>query len=138
MIRLPWMGVGCLPLTSTIKSASQSLVAYFNHILVQHPANAVVSSCSPGAAGRSDEEGVGVLFLAHRGAGAYSTGLWGDGRSLTRIHVKDTQQLAEARFMESYESRHSNHSFTAQVVSGDTRGNAGSFIGACRLKAWAM
>jgi hypothetical protein len=76
---------------------------------------------SAGAAERSDEEGVGVLFLAHRGAGAYSTGLWGDARQLTRIHVKDTHQLEEARFMESYESRHSNHSFTAQVVGGSSR-----------------
>jgi hypothetical protein len=35
---------------------------------------------------------------------------------LRRISVRDEADMANARFMESYESRHSDHSFTAAVV----------------------
>lgn len=80
-----------------------------------------------GAAERSSSAGVGCMFLAHRGAGAYvaplssaeaagvavSTG----ATDLTRIHVQDASDMQLARFMESFESRHSDHSFTAAVVS---------------------
>lgn len=79
-----------------------------------------------GAAGRSSAEGVGCLFLAHRGAGAYVAPLSGQAAGssisagqagLQRIHVQDESDMQQARFMESYESRHSDHSFTAAVVS---------------------
>jgi hypothetical protein len=75
------------------------------------------------------------MFLAHRGVGAFVTPLSaapaaagtplsqlsGRGSSgsegvLTRIRVRDTADTGAARFMESYESRHSDHSFTAAVV----------------------
>jgi hypothetical protein len=36
---------------------------------------------------------------------------------LTCIHVQDAADMQHARFMESFESRHSDHSFTAAVVS---------------------
>lgn len=81
--------------------------------------------CCAGAADRSSAEGVGCLFLAHRGAGAYVVPLSGQSAGskisagkaqLTRIHVQDASDMQQARFMESYESRHSDHSFTAAVV----------------------
>eukprot|EP00877_Chromochloris_zofingiensis_P002003 jgi/Chrzof1/11803/Cz06g10200.t1 len=72
--------------------------------------------CGTGAAGRSDTAGVGCLFLAHRGHGAYASSLWDDSSPLERIHVNDVSDVSQARFMESYESRHSDHSFTAAVA----------------------
>lgn len=78
-----------------------------------------------GAAERSSAEGVGCLFLAHRGAGAYVAPLSGQSAGskistgqaqLTRIHVQDASDMQHARFMESFESRHSDHSFTAAVA----------------------
>lgn len=80
-----------------------------------------------GAAERSSAQGVGCLFLAHRGAGAYVAPMSGQSAGssisagqagLERIHVQDESDMQQARFMESYESRHSDHSFTAAVVSG--------------------
>jgi hypothetical protein len=85
-----------------------------------------VCCCCAGAAERSSAEGVGCLFLAHRGAGAYVAPLSGQSAGskistgqaqLTRIHVQDASDMQHARFMESFESRHSDHSFTAAVVS---------------------
>jgi hypothetical protein len=85
-----------------------------------------VCACAAGAAGRSSAEGVGCLFLAHRGAGAYvaplssqapaGPKLSSSSAGLQRIHVQDATDMQQARFMESYESRHSDHSFTAAVV----------------------
>ncbi len=69
-----------------------------------------------GAAGRSDSTGTGCLFLAHRGHGAFAAPLSSDGKP-ERIHVNASSDMAAARFMESYESRHSDHSFAARVVS---------------------
>jgi hypothetical protein len=89
--------------------------------------------CSAGAAERSNADAVGALFLAHIGRGAYVSSLWAspssNGSSSSsgspkRIQVEDCEQLSAARFMESYESRHSNHSFTAQVVSQGRTGRA--------------
>ena len=37
----------------------------------------------------------------------------GSGVPQQRIHVKDDADFSKSRFMESYESRHSDHSFTA-------------------------
>lgn len=85
----------------------------------------VLCGCA-GAAERSSSEGVGCLFLAHQGAGAYVTPLPAASAgssisagkaSLQRICVQDESDMQQARFMESYESRHSDHSFTAAVVS---------------------
>ncbi|WIA11614.1 hypothetical protein OEZ85_011718 [Tetradesmus obliquus] len=69
------------------------------------------------AAGKSSSADVGCLFLAHRGAGAYVAPLSSSSSSsLRRISVRDESDMANARFMESYESRHSDHSFTAAVA----------------------
>lgn len=65
------------------------------------------------AASRSGEAGRGCLFVAHRGRGAYAADLWDPAAPLERIRVDDVEG---ARFMESYESRHSDHSFTAAVA----------------------
>ena len=73
-----------------------------------------------GAAARGDDADRGCLFAAHRGAGAYAAPLWDAGGALERVRVADAAEgpggMAGARFMESYESRHSDHSFTARVV----------------------
>ncbi|KIZ01992.1 3'(2'), 5'-bisphosphate nucleotidase [Monoraphidium neglectum] len=68
------------------------------------------------AASRSGEAGRGCLFLAHRGAGAYAADLWDAAAPLQRIRVNDVADNSGARFMESFESRHSDHSFTGQVA----------------------
>lgn len=72
----------------------------------------------PGAAARSGDAGRGCLFAAHRGAGAYLAPLWEPAAALARIAVADCEDTSAARFMESFESRHSDHSFTARVVRG--------------------
>lgn len=59
---------------------------------------------------------LGCLFLAHRGYGAYSAPLADESAPLTRVWVKDVTNFSEAKLMESFESRHSSHSFTAAVV----------------------
>jgi hypothetical protein len=98
----------------------------------------------PGAAGKSNSAGVGCLFLAHRGAGAYvaplntasSSSSAADSSSMRRISVRDESNMSNARFMESYESRHSDHSFTAAVVSANLTGQAAWLAGlACWLAA---
>ncbi|KXZ44070.1 hypothetical protein GPECTOR_74g684 [Gonium pectorale] len=69
-----------------------------------------------GAAARCGQEGVGCLFSAHRGAGAFATPLWDDAAAPVRIVVADVADPGGARFMESVESRHSSHSTTAAVA----------------------
>lgn len=67
-------------------------------------------------ASRSDQADMGSLFLAHHDHGAYFTKLWDPSAPLQRIHVKDGSDFSNARYMESFESRHSDQSFTAQVA----------------------
>ena len=43
-----------------------------------------------GAMDSADNDGVGSLFLAHRGHGAFAAPLWQDGTP-KRIHVNDVQ-----------------------------------------------
>jgi hypothetical protein len=71
------------------------------------------------------------MFLAHKGAGAFvaplpasqaGRKLSASSRPLTPIQVQDAEDMSSARFMESFESRHSDHSFTAAVVSAWRRG----------------
>ncbi|KAF5832071.1 hypothetical protein DUNSADRAFT_12183 [Dunaliella salina] len=73
-----------------------------------------------GPPSRGDQQGIGCLFLAHRGAGAYKAALYGaqgiDGVQPIGVHDFAEGGFANARFMESYESRHSDHSFTASVA----------------------
>ncbi|GBF92606.1 SAL1 phosphatase [Raphidocelis subcapitata] len=68
------------------------------------------------AASRSGDAGRGLLFAAHRGHGAYVSGLWDASPPFTRIRVDDVAENSAARFMESFESRHSDHTFTAEVA----------------------
>ena len=78
----------------------------------------------PTALSRNGLPGIGCLFLGHRGQGAYKAPYKGTSglQGLQRIGVRDfSHGFAEARFMESWESRHSDHSFTAAVVSGVLR-----------------
>jgi 3'(2'), 5'-bisphosphate nucleotidase len=51
--------------------------------------------------------GEGSLILAQRGQGAWTTPLTGD-LNFTQLHVSDIQNSAEARFLRSYESGHTN------------------------------
>jgi hypothetical protein len=100
---------------------------------------------------------VGCLFLAHRGAGAYVSPLPAEATgssisagkaTLQRISVQDASDMQQARFMESYESRHSDHSFTAAVVSLLPRSHEpnGTILTSCvvpwhwwwRLRAYAV
>ena len=72
--------------------------------------------------------GRGSLFFAHQGFGAYCSPLWQhDGQQAVpprRVWVHDVQPpFHGARFMEAVEAKHSDHSFTAALVS--------------RMKAWA-
>ena len=66
---------------------------------------------------RAADDDVGCLYVAHRGFGAYSAPLADEAAPFTRVWVKDVTDFSEAQFMESYETRHSNHSFSASVVS---------------------
>jgi hypothetical protein len=67
---------------------------------------------------RAADADVGCLYIAHRGYGTYSAPLAAEAAEpFTRIRVKDVTDFSEAQFMESYESRHSDHSFSAAVVS---------------------
>jgi hypothetical protein len=107
-----------------------------------------VCICAAGAAGRSSSEGVGCLFLAHKGAGAYvaplssqapaGAKLSSSSSGLQRIHVQDAADMQQARFMESFESRHSDHSFTAAVVRSSARGGGGGCWGGGAGGAFAM
>jgi 3'(2'), 5'-bisphosphate nucleotidase len=60
-------------------------------------------------------EGVGSVFVAVRGQGAWSRTL--DDPTETRIHVDRTSNPAEARFCESVEKGHSSHDTSARVAA---------------------
>lgn len=67
---------------------------------------------------KSGQANVGEIFAAVRGYGAFSAPLVCSSSHMTRIQVKDVKDFSTARIMESFESRHSDHSFTAQVALG--------------------
>lgn len=82
-----------------------------------------------GAVDNANRDGVGALFLAHRGHGAFAAPLWveqpptssttsaASTTPVQRINVDDVQApFTGARFMESFESKHSNRGFTAAVA----------------------
>ncbi|KAG1654946.1 hypothetical protein FOA52_003267 [Chlamydomonas sp. UWO 241] len=75
------------------------------------------ADCGPEAVQRSQADDCGSLFVAHRGYGSYSCALSGDASSpLVRVRVADAP-ASSAVVMESYESRHSSHSFAASVAA---------------------
>ena len=41
----------------------------------------------------------------------------GSGRPEERLQLGDTQDFGQVRFMESYESKHSDHDFTARLAA---------------------
>lgn len=76
------------------------------------------ADCDEGQAGRSfSEEGVGTLFAAARGQGARMGLLLAPGLPATPIRCNDSQPQGEVRYMESYESRHSDHSLAAAAAA---------------------
>eukprot|EP00891_Asterochloris_glomerata_P007631 jgi/Astpho2/7631/Aster-02524 len=70
-----------------------------------------------GAATRVGSRDVGCLFAAITGQGAFVGPLRGDSAGERTAHPDIVAQRAlHARFMESFESRHSNQGFTAQLA----------------------
>lgn len=70
----------------------------------------------PGACEPYDERGVGCLFAAQRGHGAFAGPLFDtEGLPNIPIHCNDLLAPEEVRFMESVEARHSNHHLSAAV-----------------------
>ena len=65
---------------------------------------------------RAADSDVGCLYIAHKGHGTFSAPLADASAPFTQIRVKDVSDAAEAQFMESFESRHSDQSFSAQVA----------------------
>ncbi|XP_019464601.1 PREDICTED: SAL1 phosphatase [Lupinus angustifolius] len=58
--------------------------------------------------------GVGSLFFAKVGHGAYTQAL--DGSTETRVHVTDIENPEEASFFESYEAAHSSHDLSSSIA----------------------
>jgi len=69
-----------------------------------------------GAADRAGAEGVGCLFAAAEGQGAYWAPLSGAGLPDRRCRVDGVTDPAGAVYMQSFESRHSSHSTSARVA----------------------
>ncbi|CAK0782351.1 hypothetical protein CVIRNUC_005644 [Coccomyxa viridis] len=69
------------------------------------------------SASKAGTDGVGVIFAAEKGQGAFAGPLSDDGRPGERLQLEDPQDFTELRFMESFESKHSDHSFTAKLAA---------------------
>lgn len=73
--------------------------------------------CSEGQAGRSFiQDGVGCIFAAHIGRGTFTGPLFEAGLPLKRIRCNNSLSPEEVRYMESFETRHSNHSLSLSVA----------------------
>lgn len=71
----------------------------------------------PGACDPYDESGIGCLFAAQRGKGAFAGPLFNkEGLPTIRVRCNDMLAPEEVRFMESVEARHSNHHLSASVA----------------------
>ncbi|DBA77012.1 TPA: hypothetical protein ACH3X1_009602 [Trebouxia sp. C0004] len=68
-----------------------------------------------GVAERVGTEGIGCLFTAIKGQGAFVGPLNGRPPS-SRLQLQDRSDFSQARFMESYESKHSDQSFTSKLA----------------------
>ncbi|KAG2449003.1 hypothetical protein HYH02_005757 [Chlamydomonas schloesseri] len=65
----------------------------------------------------SGDADVGCLFFSERGQGAWVEPLWNSSGALPhQVRVAEVTEGAEARFMESVESRHSSHSINAALA----------------------
>ncbi|EFN54129.1 hypothetical protein CHLNCDRAFT_31694 [Chlorella variabilis] len=72
--------------------------------------------CDEGQAARSfSDEAVGTMFAASKGQGAYAGPVFG-GMPRQRIFCNDILAPGEARYMESFEARHSNHGLAMQIA----------------------
>ncbi|EIE20057.1 3',5'-bisphosphate nucleotidase [Coccomyxa subellipsoidea C-169] len=69
------------------------------------------------SAAKAGTDGVGVIFAAQKGAGSYAGPLAGSAFPRDRLQLSDTQNFSQIRFMESYESKHSDFSFTAKLAA---------------------
>lgn len=64
-----------------------------------------------------DDGGIGTLFAARKGQGAFAGALFNvSGLPEHRIHCNDTLGADEVRYMESFESRHSNHELSFAIA----------------------
>lgn len=70
---------------------------------------------SDGAASHVASDGAGVLFTAQLGCGAAVAPLSDSGVPQQRIFVSESGDHSQSRFMESFESKHSDHTFTAKL-----------------------
>jgi 3'(2'), 5'-bisphosphate nucleotidase/inositol polyphosphate 1-phosphatase len=70
---------------------------------------------SDGGSGALNAPNAGALFACARGSGAWSADLWDETVKLERVNVDDLAPVSQARVMESFESRHSDHSFASRV-----------------------
>ncbi|GMH40691.1 hypothetical protein BSKO_08595 [Bryopsis sp. KO-2023] len=69
-----------------------------------------------GAAAQTLKDDVGCLFSAVKGQGAKTGLLWDDQLPTEEISVENLSDMGEVQFMESFDSRHSNHGITAAVA----------------------
>ncbi|CAL5228744.1 g11929 [Coccomyxa viridis] len=69
------------------------------------------------SASKAGTDGVGVIFAAERNQGAFAGPLSGNGRPGEQLQLGDSQDFSQVRFMESYESKHSDHDFTAMLAA---------------------
>ncbi|BDA45281.1 SAL1 phosphatase [Coccomyxa sp. Obi] len=69
------------------------------------------------SAEKAGTDGVGVIFAAQKGGGAFAGPLAGDEPPEQHLRLEDTQDFSQICFMESYESRHSDFDFTAKVAA---------------------
>ncbi|CAL8471122.1 g10664 [Coccomyxa elongata] len=69
------------------------------------------------SAEKAGSDGIGVIFAAQKGCGAFAGPLAGDVPPEQCLQLADTQDFSQIRFMESYESRHSDFDFTAKLAT---------------------
>lgn len=65
---------------------------------------------------QNQSDDVGCLFVGTRGGDAHLGSLWSDIEPDQIISVDTETPLNQIRFMESYESKHSNHELARNLV----------------------
>ena len=65
---------------------------------------------------QSHGDDVGCLFTGTKGEKAYVSSLWSDDLPQSPIRVDTETPMSQIRFMESFESRHSNHELARKLV----------------------
>eukprot|EP01023_Acetabularia_acetabulum_P054484 TRINITY_DN6157_c0_g1_i3.p1 TRINITY_DN6157_c0_g1~~TRINITY_DN6157_c0_g1_i3.p1 ORF type:complete len:379 (-),score=64.66 TRINITY_DN6157_c0_g1_i3:313-1422(-) len=64
----------------------------------------------------SSDDQVGTMFIGSKGGGAYAAPLASNQLPQKRIKMKQIDDVSLASFMESYESRHSDHTLQARIA----------------------